>query len=100
MQIQKKTDTTSQETDYKAIERARRQVACQIQIQIHKCTNTTTNTNTQIRKKTNTNTTSQETGCKAIKREQGERGHVNGVEPSSELHGKGEVRHELHTDVL
>ena len=71
-----------------------------------------TNTNTQMhkynhkykytntKKKTNTNTTSQETGCKAIKREQGERGHVNGVEPSSELHGKGEVRHELNTDVL
>ena len=33
-------------------------------------------------------------------RERGERRHVNGVKPSSELHGKGEVRHELNTDVL
>ena len=73
-------------------------------MQIHKCTNKSTNASTkkkQIRgKKTNTNTTSQETGCKDIKREQGERGHVNGVKPPSELHGKGEVRHELNTDVL
>ena len=69
-----------------------------------------TKTNTQMHKynhkykytntKKNTNTTSQEKGCKAIKREQGERGHVNGIEPYSELHGKGEVRHELNTDVL
>ena len=73
--------------------------------------NTNTNTNTQMHKynhkhkytntkKTNTNTTSQETGCKAINREQEDRGHVNGVEPSSELHGKGEVKHKLHINVL